>query len=148
MLCGPSTLGAEEAWSRSFWIAKRERQGLGNAEAHQQSTALAQWRAMPYASPSTSDAESLLHLYFPDDSRRRISLSSTLRYGARVAVPRIVEIWKHFGVKAKQYLSPAGASDLSKAIGFLLRDGHEIAHPRLAAREGQTSYRGRMRNAS
>src|SRR5450631_3619486 len=34
------------------------------------------------------DAESLLHLYYPDDSKRRISLSSTLRYGARVAVPR------------------------------------------------------------
>ena len=30
------------------------------------------------------DAESLLHLYYPEDSRRRISLSSTLRYGARV----------------------------------------------------------------
>jgi peptidoglycan-N-acetylglucosamine deacetylase len=50
------------------------------------------------------DAESLLHLYYPEDSRRRISLSSTLRYGARVAVPRIVEIWKHFGVKQTMFV--------------------------------------------
>jgi peptidoglycan-N-acetylglucosamine deacetylase len=74
------------------------------------------------------DAESLLHLYYPDDSRRRISLSSTLRYGARVAVPRIVEIWKHFGVKQTMFVPGWCVETYPKAIELLLRDGHEIAH--------------------
>jgi peptidoglycan-N-acetylglucosamine deacetylase len=74
------------------------------------------------------DAESLLHLYFPEDSRRRISLSSTLRYGARVAVPRIVEIWKHFGVKQTMFVPGWCVETYPKAIELLLRDGHEIAH--------------------
>ena len=74
------------------------------------------------------DAESLLHLYYPEDSRRRISLSSTLRYGARVAVPRIVEIWKHFGVKQTMFVPGWCVETYPKAIELLLRDGHEIAH--------------------
>src|SRR5882757_1534023 len=74
------------------------------------------------------DAESLLHLYYPEDSRRRISLSSTLRYGARVAVPRIVEIWKHFGVKQTMFVPGWCVQTYPKAIELLLRDGHEIAH--------------------
>jgi peptidoglycan-N-acetylglucosamine deacetylase len=74
------------------------------------------------------DAESLLHLYYPDDSTRRISLSSTLRYGARVAVPRIVEIWKHFGVKQTMFVPGWCVETYPKPIELLLRDDHEIAH--------------------
>ncbi len=40
----------------------------------------------------------------PEDSRRRINLSSGLRYGPRVAVPRIVEIWRHFGLRQTMYV--------------------------------------------
>jgi hypothetical protein len=47
ILYGSSTCGAEgKAWSRSFWIARRERRTAGNAEADQQSATLAKWRAM------------------------------------------------------------------------------------------------------
>ena len=49
------------------------------------------------------DAESLLHLYYPQDSRRRITLSSALRYGPNVAIPRLVQIWKHFGIRQTVY---------------------------------------------
>ena len=74
------------------------------------------------------DAESLLHLYYPEDSRRRISMSSTLRYGARVAVPRIVEIWKHFGIRQTMFVPGWCIETYPEAIELLLRDGHEIAH--------------------
>lgn len=74
------------------------------------------------------DAESLLHLYYPDDSRRRISLASSLRYGARVAVPRIVEIWKHFGIRQTMFVPGWCIETYPEAIELLLRDGHELAH--------------------
>lgn len=74
------------------------------------------------------DAESLLHLYYPSDSTRRISLSSSLRYGARVAIPRIVAIWKHFGIRQTVFVPGWCIETYPKAIELLVRDGHEIGH--------------------
>ncbi len=74
------------------------------------------------------DAESLLHLYYPEDSRRRISLSSSLRYGPRVAVPRIVKIWRHFGIKQTMFVPGWCIETYPEAIELLVADGHEIAH--------------------
>lgn len=74
------------------------------------------------------DAESLLHLYYPQDSRRRINLSSSLRYGARVAVPRIVEIWRHFDMKQTMYVPGWCVETYPDAIKALVDDGHEIGH--------------------
>ncbi len=45
------------------------------------------------------DADSILHLEHPDDSISRVSAISMLRYGPEVAVPRIVETYKRFGIK-------------------------------------------------
>ena len=45
------------------------------------------------------DADSLIHLEHPTDSIRRVSAISMHRYGPEVAVPRIVETYKHFGIK-------------------------------------------------
>lgn len=74
------------------------------------------------------DAESLLHLYYPDDAARRISLSSTLRYGPRVAVPRIVSIWRHFGIKQTMYVPGWVIETYPEAIELLVADGHELGH--------------------
>jgi peptidoglycan/xylan/chitin deacetylase (PgdA/CDA1 family) len=74
------------------------------------------------------DAESLLHLYYPEDSTRRISLSSSLRYGARVAVPRIVEIWRHFGIRQTMFVPGWCIETYPRAIELLVENGHEIAH--------------------
>lgn len=74
------------------------------------------------------DAESLLHLYYPEDAKRRISLSSSLRYGARVAVPRIAEIWKHFGIRQTMFVPGWCVETYPAAIEALLEGGHEIAH--------------------
>ena len=74
------------------------------------------------------DAESLLHLYYPEDSTRRISLSSSLRYGARVAVPRIARIWKHFGIRQTVFVPGWCIETYPAAIEALLADGHELGH--------------------
>ena len=74
------------------------------------------------------DAESLLHLYYPEDSTRRISLSSSLRYGARVAVPRIIEIWRHFGIRQTMFVPGWCIAPTRDAIELLVENGHEIAH--------------------
>ena len=74
------------------------------------------------------DAESLLHLYYPEDATRRITLSSTLRYGPNVAVPRLIEIWKHFGLRQTLYV-PAWCIEAYPAImDRLVEAGHEIGH--------------------
>ena len=59
---------------------------------------------------------------------RRISLSSSLRYGARIAVPRIVEIWKHFGIRQTMFVPGWCIETYPDAIELLLEGGHEIAH--------------------
>ena len=74
------------------------------------------------------DAESLLHLYYPEDSTRRISASSSLRYGARVAVPRIVEIWRHFGMRQTMFVPGWCIETYPRAIELLVENGHEIGH--------------------
>src|SRR5947207_1328083 len=74
------------------------------------------------------DAESLLHLYYPEDSTRRIALSSTLRYGARVAIPRIVKIWKHFGIKQTVFVPGWCLEAYPEAGALLVEHGHELAH--------------------
>src|SRR5262249_40871799 len=45
------------------------------------------------------DAESLLHIYFPDTAPNRVSMASRLRYGPEVAVPRIVDAFGRFGIR-------------------------------------------------
>lgn len=74
------------------------------------------------------DAESLLHLYYPNDATRRINLSSSLRYGPRVAVPRIVSIWRHFGIKQTVYVPGWVVETYPEAIELLVADGHELGH--------------------
>ena len=74
------------------------------------------------------DAESLLHLYYPQDSRRRITLSSALRYGPNVAIPRLVQIWKHFGIRQTVYTPGWCVETYPHAVEALVEAGHEIGH--------------------
>ena len=38
------------------------------------------------------DAESLMHLYFPDTAPNRVAMAAMLRYDAQVAVPRLLDL--------------------------------------------------------
>jgi peptidoglycan/xylan/chitin deacetylase (PgdA/CDA1 family) len=74
------------------------------------------------------DAESLLHLYYPQDAARRVNTASALRYGADVAVPRIVEIWRHFDIKQTMFVPGWCVEAYPAAIEALVAGGHEIGH--------------------
>ena len=45
------------------------------------------------------DAESILHLAHRERAHRLVSSASMLRYGPDVAVPRILDTYRHFGIK-------------------------------------------------
>jgi hypothetical protein len=45
------------------------------------------------------DADSLVHVSHPRDSISRVSTLSMLKYGPEVAVPRILEGYRRFGLK-------------------------------------------------
>ena len=74
------------------------------------------------------DAESLLHLYYADDARRRVTMASMLRYGAHVAIPRLVEICRHFGIKQTVFTPGWCVEQYPAAIELLVANGHEIGH--------------------
>jgi len=74
------------------------------------------------------DADSLLHLEHPEDSITRVSGLSMLRYGPEVAVPRIVETYKRFGIKQTFFVPAWCIEQYPKAIETMLEGGHEVAH--------------------
>lgn len=74
------------------------------------------------------DAESLLHLYYPDDPMRRITLSSALRYGPRIAMPRILRIWRHFGIRQTVYVPGWCVETYPDILRILADEGHEVGH--------------------
>ena len=45
------------------------------------------------------DADSFLHLARPKDAHRRIAAISQLRYGPQIGVPRILEMYRRYGLK-------------------------------------------------
>lgn len=74
------------------------------------------------------DAESLLHLYYPDDSMHRITLSSALRYGPGVGMPRIMRIWRHFDIRQTVYIPGWVVETYPDVVRRLADEGHEIGH--------------------
>ena len=74
------------------------------------------------------DADSLLHIMHPTDSYRRVATQSLMRYGPEVAVPRIVEMAKRYGVKMTFYTPGWSVERYPRAIEYILEGGHELAH--------------------
>jgi peptidoglycan-N-acetylglucosamine deacetylase len=74
------------------------------------------------------DADSLLHIMHPTDSYRRVATQSLMRYGPEVAVPRIVEMAKRYGVKMTFYTPGWSVERYPRAIEHILEGGHELAH--------------------
>lgn len=74
------------------------------------------------------DADSILHLAHHKNATNLVTSMSMLQYGPRVATPRILALYREFGMK-QTFFIPAWVieryPDLAEAI---LRDGHEIGH--------------------
>ncbi|MBY8978085.1 polysaccharide deacetylase [Rhodobacteraceae bacterium NNCM2] len=74
------------------------------------------------------DAESLVHLRHGEAALDLIGASSALRYGPRIAAPRLVKIARHFGIPMTFYVPGWCIENYSDTMRLLVDEGHEIGH--------------------
>jgi peptidoglycan/xylan/chitin deacetylase (PgdA/CDA1 family) len=74
------------------------------------------------------DAESLLHVYFPETAPNRVAMASMLRYGPEVAVPRIIDAFRRLGLRQTFFVPGWCVEQYPRAVSLLVENGHEIAH--------------------
>jgi peptidoglycan-N-acetylglucosamine deacetylase len=72
------------------------------------------------------DADSLVHIAHPKDSITRLSAMSMLRYGPDVAIPRVLETYRRFGLKQTFFIPAWCIEHHPKAVEAIVKDGHEI----------------------
>ncbi len=72
------------------------------------------------------DADSLIHIAHPKDSINRVSSTSMLRYGPDVAIPRILETYRRFGMKQTFFIPAWCIEEHGKAVEAIVKDGHEV----------------------
>ena len=95
------------------------------------------------------DAESLLHAYFRDTAPDRVALSSMLRYGPQIAVPRLLAILRRYGLRQTFFVPGWCAETYPATVEHILAAGHEIGHhgylhkrPNLQSREEEAESLG------
>ena len=74
------------------------------------------------------DADSLIHVEFPDNGNNRVSPISMLRYGPTVAVPRIVQTYRELGIRQTFFIPAWCIEQYPQAVEAILAGGHEVAH--------------------
>ena len=74
------------------------------------------------------DADSLIHVAKPDDGYDRLYPISMGRYGPNVAVPRILDTYKRFGITQTFFLPGWCIETYPEAVEKILEGGHEIGH--------------------
>jgi len=74
------------------------------------------------------DAESLLHIYLGETAHNRLAMSSILRYGPEIAVPRIVAGFERFGLRQTFFVPGWCIEQYPRAVGLIIAHGHEVAH--------------------
>lgn len=96
------------------------------------------------------DADSVLHLEHPNDSIGRVSAMSMMRYGPEVAVPRILDTYKRFGITQSFFVPAWCIEQYPQAVEAMVEGGHEVAHhgyihenPNESSREEQAYWLAR-----
>ena len=74
------------------------------------------------------DADSLIHIAKPKDSYDRLYPITMGKYGPTVAVPRILETYKKFGLKQSFFIPGWCIEQYADTVENILKDGHEIGH--------------------
>lgn len=74
------------------------------------------------------DADSLIHVDYPNDGEQRVSAISMLRYGPQVAVPRIVQSYGRLDIRQTFFIPAWCIEQYPEAVETILEGGHEIAH--------------------
>ena len=72
------------------------------------------------------DTDSILHLEYPDRAKDLIASNSWLKYD-EIAIPRILDIYRHFGLKQTFYYPAWCMEHYPHLVDMILKDGHEIA---------------------
>ena len=74
------------------------------------------------------DADSLIHISNPKDGHDRLYPVTMGRYGPTVAVPRILETYRKFGLKQSFFIPAWCVEQYPAAVDAILEGGHEIGH--------------------
>lgn len=74
------------------------------------------------------DADSLIHIARPKDGHDRLYPISMGRYGPTVAMPRILETYRKFGLKQSFFVPGWCIKTYPEAVELILKGGHEIGH--------------------
>ena len=74
------------------------------------------------------DADSLIHIARPEDSHRRLYPISMGRYGPNIALPRILDTYRRFGLKQSFFVPAWCLETYPDTVEAILKDGHEIGH--------------------
>ena len=72
------------------------------------------------------DADSLIHIAKPHDLITRVSAISMLRYGPDVAIPRILDTYRRFGLKQTFFIPAWCIEQHPRAVEAIVKDGHEV----------------------
>jgi len=72
------------------------------------------------------DADSLIHIQHPRDSITRVSTISMLRYGPEVAVPRILDGYRRYGLKQTFFVPAWCVEHYPNAVEAAVKEGHEV----------------------
>ena len=73
------------------------------------------------------DAESILYLSHPRRAHTLVSAASSLRYGPDIAVPRILDTYRHYGIRQTFFVPGWCAERYPYAVEAMIRDGHEVS---------------------
>ena len=74
------------------------------------------------------DADSLIHIAHPADSHDRLYPISMGRYGPTVAVPRILDTYRRFGINQSFFIPGWCIETYPETVEAILKGGHEIGH--------------------
>ena len=74
------------------------------------------------------DADSLLHLAHHGGATNLVATMSMLQYGPRVAMPRILALFREFAVKQTFFIPAWCIERYPAVVEAVLADGHEIGH--------------------
>ena len=73
------------------------------------------------------DADSLIHTARPKDSVNRPSTTSMLRYGPEVAIPRILDGYRRFGLTQTFFIPAWCIEQHPRTVEAIVEAGHEVA---------------------